>query len=259
MRGDFSAWNKERSHNFRGTLHQQGRVLLDRDWNAQTEIMVEWQETAARDAFGAGVAAVPADAPQSFKVISAEITGGEVKITLKKGRVWADGLLAELFKDANSPMLKMGLDAVVRTATYLGPPIQSSPGPGAIPSVGDVDAVILETWLEELSPFQDTDLLIEPALGGVDTTERVQTAFRFRLYRNAVGDTCDSIISKLKDDSRAKGKLTAELISTVTIDGDCPVVESGGFTGFEHRLYRIEIADTDRADPESYFKWSHFK
>ena len=257
MRGDFSAWNKDRSHNFRGTLHQQGRVLLDRDWNAQTEITGEWQETAARDAFGAGVAAVPAEEPLSFKVIKAEVSGPVVMVSLKKGRVWADGLLAELGKDAEPPPLPAGVDAV-RTATYLGPPIQTSPGPDAVPSVGDRDAVILETWLEELSPFQDPDLLIEPALGGMDTTERVQTAFRFRLYRMAAGDTCDSLIPKLKDDFSAKGKLTAELTPTVTIDGDCPVVASGGFTGFEHRLYRIEIADTDRAAPESYFKWSHF-
>jgi Family of unknown function (DUF6519) len=245
MRGDFSAWNKDRSHNFRGTLHQQGRVLLDRDWNAQTEIFGEWQETAARDAFGAGVAAVPAEEPQSFKVTQAEVTGGKVKVSLNKGRVWADGLLVELDAD------------VVRTATYLEPPVQSPAG-----LVTDLpnnlrDAVILETWLEELSPFQSPNLLIEPALGGVDTTERVQTACRFRLYRMAAGDSCASIIDTLKDDFSAKGKLKVELIPTTVIDGDCPVVQSGGFTGFEHRLYRVEIADTDKPAPQAYFKWSH--
>lgn len=257
MRGDFSALKKERSHNFRGTLHQQGRVLLDRDWNAQTEIMGEWQETSARDAFGADVAAVPADVPESFKVTSAEITSSGVRVSLKRGHVWADGLLVELGKDDEPPPLPPGVDAV-RTATYLGPPLQPTPGPEALPSVGDHDAVILETWLEELSPFQDPDLLIEPALGGVDTTERLQIAFRLRLYRKASGDTCDSIPSKLKDDFSAKGRLTAELKPTETSNGDCPLVGSGGFTGFEHRLYRIEIADTDKPSPKAYFKWSHF-
>lgn len=249
MRGDFSAWNKDRSHNFRGTLHQQGRILLDRDWNAQTEITGEWQETAARDAFGADVAAVPAEEPLSFKVTNAAVVAGppaHVDVTVKKGRLWADGLLVELPVDA------------VYTATYLGPPIQNPAGQvGQLPN-NLRDAVILETWIEELSPFQDPDLLIEPALGGVDTTERLQTAFRLRLYRKAAGDTCDSLIPKLADDFPAKGKLTAELTPTVTIDGDCPVVQGGGYTGFEHRLYRIEIADTDKPSPEAYFKWSHF-
>lgn len=243
MRGDFSTWNKDRSQNFRGTLHQQGRVLLDRDWNAQTEVFNEWQETAGRDAFGAGVAAVPAEVPQSFRVTETKIDAGVVKISANKGRVWADGLLVESAEDITN-----------RVATYLNLPPATVPNPANTPR----DTVILETWLEELSPFQKPALLIEPALGGVDTTERVHTAFRFRLFRMAAGETCDSIISKLKDNFSLKGKLTAKLNATVNIDGDCPVVESGGYTGFEHRLYRIEIADKKTSIAGSWFKWSQF-
>lgn len=246
MRGDFSAWNKDRSRNFRGTLHQQGRVLLDRDWNAQTEVFNEWQETAGRDAFGAGVAAIPAEVSESFKVTKAAKIAAtasvpvHVEVSINKGRVWADGLLVESAQD------------LVRTATYINPPAGSA---ADLPN-NLRDAVILESWLKELSPFQVPEQLIEPALGGVDTTERVQTAYRFRLYRMAAGETCDSIIPKLIDDFSLKGKLTAQLNPTVNIDGDCPVVESGGYTGFEHRLYRIEIAETDKPAPESWFKWS---
>ena len=241
MRGDFSAWNKDGSQNFRGTLHQQGRVLLDRDWNAQTEIFNEWQETAGRDAFGAGIAAVPAEVPQSFRVTEAKIDAGVVKISVSKGRVWADGLLVESAQDITN-----------RVAIYLNLLPASVPNPANTPR----DTVILETWLEELSPFQLPSLLIEPALGGVDTTERVQTAYRFRLYRMEDGETCNSIIPKLKDDFSIKGKLTVKLNPNVNIDGDCPVVESGGYTGFEHRLYRIEIAKTGKTG--SWFKWSQF-
>lgn len=237
MRGDFSAWNKDRSHNFRGTLHQQGRVLLDRDWNAQTEIIGEWQETSARDTFGADVAAVPADAADSFKVTAASFSGGEVTLAVNKGHLWADGLLVESSRD------------LTPIADYLNDPAPS-------PAAGAKDVVILETWLEELSAFQQPELLLEPALGGVDTTERIHTAFRFRLYRMQPGDTCDSVIPVIRDDFEKKAKLKVELKPTTQADGDCPVVLEGGFTGFEHRLYRIEIADTDKSEP--YFKWSHF-
>lgn len=244
MRGDFSTWDKEKDQNFNGVLHQQGRVLTDRDWNAQTEILNDWQEIAAQDIIGAGVAAVPADAPDSFKVTEAKVVGDKVEVSVNEGRVWADGLLVKL--DEN----------VVREAEYLQPPIQDPAG-----NVADLpndirDAVILETWLEELNAFQRPELLIEPALGGVDTTERVQTAFRFRLFRMDADDTCDSIIGDLKDDFDNKGRLTAVLQPDIAIDGDCPVVEGGGYTGFEHQLYRIEIAQTDKSDP--YFKWSQF-
>jgi hypothetical protein len=241
MRGDFSSWNKDGAQNFRGTLHQQGRVLLDRDWNAQTEINNAWQGTAGRDAFGAGVAAIPGEVPESFKVTRVEIEAGLLKISATKGRVWADGLLLEAAQDISK-----------RTAAYLNLPAASLPNLALKPR----DAVILETWLEDLSPFQLPALLIEPALGGVDTTERVLTACRFRLYRMEDGETCDSIIPKLKDDFSTKGRLTVKINPNVVIDGDCPVVESGGYTGFEHRLYRIEIAQTDKAG--NWFRWSQF-
>ena len=151
MRGDFSAWNKDGSQNFRGTLHQQGRVLLDRDWNAQTGIFNEWQETAGRDAFGAGVAAVPAEVAQSFKVTEAKIDAGVVKISANKGRVWADGLLVESANDITD-----------RVATYLNLPAASLPVPASTP----LDAVILETWRRRF----EFELLGEPTT--ITTSQR---------------------------------------------------------------------------------------
>lgn len=251
MRGDFSIWNKEKSLNFRGTLHQQGRVLLDRDWNAQTEIFNDWQETAARDTIGAGVAAVPADAADGFKVTKAEIVGSEVVVSINRGRVWADGLLVEL-NERNAPDTNF-------KAEYLAPPIQNpkAQAPSNPPNSPVLrDAVILETWLEELNAFQLPELLIEPALGGVDTTERMHTAFRFRLFRMNAGDTCASITSALKDNFPDKGKLRATLQPDTVTNGDCPVVEGGGYTGFEHQLYRVEIAESTQDG--AWFKWSQF-
>ncbi len=250
MRGDFSSfWNKEDKRNFNGVLHQQGRVLLDRDWNAQTEILNDWQENAAQDIIGAGVAAVPADAANSFKITEAKILNApdRIEISAGEGRVWADGLLIELGEN------------VIREATYLEPPIQNPKAaiPNNPPNNPIIrDAVILEAWHEELNAFQMPELLIEPALGGVDTTERLNTAFRFRLFRMDGGDTCDSIINSLKDNFGNKGKLKAVLQPDIPVNGDCPVVQGGGYTGFEHQLYRIEIAQTDK--PKMWFKWSQF-
>src|SRR5215212_8442788 len=108
MNGDFSQSNGhlaplrvDPEDNFNGVLHQQGRVLLDGDWNAQTAITNDWQDTAALDIIGAGVAAVPADEPESFRVKAAEVTAGQVKLTIAPGRVWADGLLARLLGGAD--------------------------------------------------------------------------------------------------------------------------------------------------------------
>ena len=66
MKGDFSRWALDESTNAAGVLQQQGRLLLDRDWNAQTRIASRWQERAARTALGR-VAAVASDQPNSFR------------------------------------------------------------------------------------------------------------------------------------------------------------------------------------------------
>ncbi len=247
MKGDFSTWRDERRQNFNGVLHQQGRVLLDSDWNAQTAITNDWQDTAAFDIIGAGVAAVPADESESLRVKAAEVTGGQVKLTVAPGRVWADGLLAELFASTD----------VTRFATYLGPPLQTPPNnPGA---QNTRDAVVLEVWREEINGFQLPNLLIEPALGGPDTTERVHTEMAFRLLRlTDPADTCETIYDDLQDDFAGLGRLTVTLDAPPPPgDPDCPLVEGGGYTGFEHNLYRIEIANV-KTGVAPQFKWSQY-
>lgn len=246
MKGDFSKWYFDPTDNFNGILEQQGRVGLDADGIAQTRIMNHWQDTAAQDVIGPRVAAVPVGEVNSFKVIKAEVVAGQVHLTLLPGRIWADGLLAYL----NSPT------EIQRIATYLQPPIQTPPADPTSIAAGIRDAVILEVWRDSVNGFQLPETLIEPALGGPDTSERVHTAMALRLYRLAADQTCDTISDQLQDKFASKGKLTVSLQPTTVIPGDCPVVEGGGYTGFEHNLYRIEIAQVDSGGP--MFKWSQF-
>jgi hypothetical protein len=255
MKGDFSRLPDERNENFAGVLHQQGRVLLDADWNAQTAITTGWQDDAGHDIIGAGVAAVPADQPNGFKIDSATQVAGNanVKLTVRPGRVWADGLLTRLYGEPDP----LSTAAVTRDATYLTPPIQDPSFDTATIATDVRDAVVLEVWREELNAFQEPDLLIEPALGGPDTTERVNTAFAFRLMRLGDGDTCETISDRLKDDFSKKGKLKVSLRPTVTGGTlECPTPAGGGYTGFEHSFYRIEIAAVDAGPPQ--FKWSQY-
>ncbi|HKC65230.1 MAG TPA: DUF6519 domain-containing protein, partial [Pyrinomonadaceae bacterium] len=260
MKGDFSSQREERRHNFTGVLHQQGRVLLDSDWNAQTVIVNDWQDTAGRDIIGSGVAAIPSENPNGFKITKAHHDAGkDVVLTVTPGRLWADGLLAQLYGDPNpdvpsnppqsAPDPEPAAD-VTRTATYLQ---TSAPTINA----GDRDAVILELWREEISGFQMPAMLVEAALGGPDTTERVHTATAFRLMRLSAGEDCETIAGKLKDDWSKKGKLIVSLTKSTPGTGDCPTIASGGYTGFEHNLYRIEIADLDDMTVP-LFKWSQY-
>lgn len=254
MKGDFSKWDFDPKRNFNGVLQQQGKVLLDSDWNEHECITNHWQDQAGRDVIGTKVAAVPASVPDSFKVQSALVPldmMSPVELRITPGHLWADGLLVYLKGEAPD----FGAP-VRRIAPYLQPPIQDPPYEVSSLVARVRDAVVLEVWREAVNGFQIPELLIEPALGGPDTTERIHTAMAFKLFRLAEGDTCENIRSRLQDDFSQKGKLAVSLQPPTTTPGDCPVVEGGGYTGFEHHLYRIEIAQVDSG--AAMFKWSQF-
>jgi hypothetical protein len=238
--------------NISGVLHQQGRVITDVDLTEGELLKLAWNGQAGRDIIGAGVCAVPAAEPQSFRIESALVSGGEVHIKVLPGRAWVDGILTRLTGTAANPSA-----AVERRAHYFGPPLANPlPQPS---SIGDDtrDAVVLEVSEEAVHGFQYPERLIEPALGGPDTSERSYVNVRFRLLRLVEGEDCASILDRLKGDPTTKGKLSVSLAPVTVIAGDCPVVGGGGYLGFEHNLYRIEIADGDPSAPVR-FKWSQW-
>ena len=245
MKGDFSEWDFDSHGNEIGVLHQQGRGLLDQDWNAATVIAAMQRQIMASDAIGSSVAAIPADAKDSFKVTQAEADASGVGITLNPGRVWVDGFVIQV---RDWPILP-------QPATYLEPPFHNPAVDVSSIAVGVRDAVILEVWPESLNAFQDPLRLLEPALGGVDTTERAKLFHRLRLLRLEAGDECGNLADKLRDDFSAKGKLTVTA-EEITVTGDCPVDAGGGYTGFEHYLIRVEIAAP--VSGAASFKWSRF-
>lgn len=244
MKGDFSRRFELPVDNFAGVLWQQGRVLSDADGNAATRLATAWQDSAGRDVIGAGVAAVPAEAGDSFRVTEAALAGGRVTLTLDPGRLWADGWLLHL--DEAPP--------VTRVARYYGAPLNDPPVDEGSIGAGVRDLVVLEAWREALNGFQDPDALIEPALGGPDTTERLHSAYRLRLLRLDADETCETAAERLTDDLAGLGRLIATLDPPSASTGDCPLPDAGGYTGFEHRLFRIEIAETDAA--AVHVKWS---
>jgi uncharacterized protein DUF6519/parallel beta helix pectate lyase-like protein len=246
MKGDFSRWTFDPADNYTGVLEQQGRVHLDTDRNADAQIAAYWRESIGGDVIGDRVAAVPASKPASFRVTEAQTDGTVVQVTLEPGRVWAEGL--HLFAGGTAPF--------TRTATYLGPPLQSPQGQASTIAANVRDAVVLEAWEDSVSGFQDSVQLLEPALGGPDTTERAKAFYAFRLLRLGPNDDCATVAGRLADDFAARGKLTATPAPALVLSGDCPVEAGGGYTGFEHYLYRVEIAEP--AGGQARFKWSQF-
>jgi hypothetical protein len=247
MKGDFSRLQFRPTDNFTGTLFQQGRVFSDQDGNAADSIGRHLRQLVGRDSIGPDLAGIPADRPDALQVLSAATDGTQVTVTMNPGRVWVDGL--HLYVPGSAPL--------TRTATYLGPPL-ASPRPSAAEIAAGVrDVLILEVWEAALSAFQSPAELLEPALGGPDTSERVLLHHRLRLLRLAEGEDCGNLGSRLQDDPEAQGRLTVTPAATLEITGDCPVQAGGGYTGFEHFLYRIEITEPDPLG-SGRFKYSRF-
>jgi hypothetical protein len=241
MKGDFSLLGFDPESQYTGVRHQQGRVLLDRDWNDAQEIDAYWRNAVAADAFGPNVLAVPAASSAAFQVLSAVADATGVHVALDAGRAWAAGLPVSLSASATFD------------ATYLTPPLVPAEDPSTI-IAGVRDAVVLEVWEDTVSAFQDP-ALIEPALGGPDTTERVRTFSALRLLRLGTNEDC-SAVAALVDDPSTRGHLSVTPSPSIVIAGDCPLEAGGGYTGLEHYLYRIEIAAPGGAGPR--FKWSRY-
>jgi Family of unknown function (DUF6519) len=236
--------------NREAVLHQQGRVITDDDLSEGQLIDLAWRAQAGRDLIGSGVCAVPSNEPDGFRINAATVSGGQVLVSVKPGRAWVDGLLARLPGLASN-----ALAPLVRSASYFGAPFtQPQPAVDTI-GAGVRDAVVLEAWHDVLHGFQYPQQLIEPALGGPDTSERAYLSFQFRLLRLAADEDCGAVLAKLQDDASSKGRLSVSLAPVIAIGGDCPVVGEGGYRGLEHNLYRIEIADAADGAPLR-FKWS---
>lgn len=257
MKGDFSkfefypeaAATTDKFNNDTGVLHQQGRALLDQDWNAADQIHRYLRQRQGRDVIGPNVAAIPAEQDDSFKVLNASLSGDVINLELNPGRAWLDGFHLNLPGSASD----------TREIDYFTAPVQyPRADPTDVANGSPVrDAVVLEVWEESFNAFQDPKHLLETALGGVDTTERVRLFHNLKLLRLEAGDTCRNLADKLKTDLDARGKLTVSPSDNLSITGPCPVELGGGYTGFEHYLYRIEIAHPDEAG-HARFKWSRF-
>jgi hypothetical protein len=90
MKGDFTRFTFDPKKHFNRVLMQQGRVILDADWNEQSDIQNYIQETEVIDVVGQSGA--PVDLA-GFKVIVAP--DGQ-DLILSSGRMYVDGLLCEL-------------------------------------------------------------------------------------------------------------------------------------------------------------------
>ncbi|HEX7974599.1 MAG TPA: DUF6519 domain-containing protein, partial [Anaerolineales bacterium] len=245
MKGDFSRMTFDRKNSYSQVLLQQGRVLLDADFNELAALSADRLRRLARDMFGPHAGPVGPDGkhPGFF----ADFVKKQVQVGA--GRYYVDGLAVNNPAPAlYDPIKELGMDNGVNYLLYL------------------------DVWERHVT-WLDTDGMSEPALDGPDTATRAQVAWRVRAA--SLKDETDADIKKMDwvdwlNRNLQRWPRPADAADPFTLpqmqawtdpqasDDDVPCVAdpAGGYRGLENQLYRVEIHTGNEGGAQPTFKWS---
>lgn len=236
MHGDFTRWTFAPKEAYRSVLLQQGRVVLDADWNEQAALTAHHDETRTLDLAG------PAGGPLTgagFAIVGADGAPAEAArwedLSVTPGRYYVAGMLVEAPApppSADGERAGWPLCDQPHLREVDGLPALSEPPPGRY-------TAFLDVWTHHVTA-DERPALREAALGGPDTSSRAQTVWQVRVTsEEASSRTPRSMAASL-------GKPRAEL-------DPCAVAPTGGYLGLENQLYRVQI---HHPGPEPTFLWS---
>jgi len=235
MSGDYTRFTFDPLKRYSGVRMQQGRVQLDSDWNEEVDIFRRRLRTTTLDIMGS--LGVPyAVSPNAFSI--SLIGGPPADLSIGPGRLYVDGIQIEAFAEDG---------ATYNHQPFFPPQLAGFPPP-ALPATGDA-VVYLDVWQREVTYVEDPALL-DVALGGADTTTRLQTVWQLRVDP-LQGAACGVPVGETK----SAGRLTTRAIAPPAPDDPCILPPASGYRGLENRLYRIEVHSAG-ALGVARFKWS---
>lgn len=231
MKGDFTRVAFRPEQHYSSVRLQQGRVLVDADWNEQVDLQAHRDETATADLAGRCAA------PMHAAGFAIQPQGATFQIGA--GRYYVDGILCE-----NE-----------QAAAFTAQP--DLPG-AALPGQAGTYLAYLDVWQRHLTAVERPELR-EVALGGPDTATRTRTIWQVKLLRP--GDvnaavSCDQFGAGWSPPgTQSTGRLRARAEPEETPAGECLVPPGAGFRGLENKLYRVEIVTPGPAGTAT-FVWS---
>ena len=232
MSGDYSRFTFDPRRRFAAVLMQQGRVQLDSDWNEEADLLRERVRVLGLDTGGAAWVA-HLTTPNAFLI--GMLAGPPADLSIGEGRLYLDGRLAEVFPGEG--------------VTYLHQPFLPDPPPFN-PAVDTL--VYLDLWEREVSWAEDSRLL-DVALGGVDTTTRIQQVWQVKRFEPGNPAACGVDLDALFPPSA--GRLTTSAVAPPAPDDPCVLPPNAGYRGIENRLYRVEV-QVGGPLGTARFKWS---
>lgn len=268
MHGDYSRQSFNHFLDFAAVLDQQGRAKLDADGNEFAEILQRRWRAETVDIIGRCV--VPQETPDGFNIRIAGV-GPQRTMTIGLGRIYVDGLLAEnhgagpfsfdmaTARPDGSPVGVLDELVGQEPVRYEDQQPYHQGAPLDYPAGNGPHLVYLDVWQREVTATQVPSLL-EEALGGVDTTTRMQIAWQVRFLedipRTVTCATPEAEIPGWSELTRpSAGRLSTRTREEAQPADPCLLPPSGGYRGLENQLYRIEIHDGGTR-AEATFKWS---
>lgn len=268
MPSDLSRRVDDPRYGYTGVVGQQGRVILDRDFNALQGLTADRIQADALDFVG------PCGTPDDGFRISLPVTSppgpplwsppagwpgsppdSSGDFWISPGTMYVGGQRVEFPAEQNGKTV---------TYTYLDQP--DWPAPPLPTSKPDYELVFLELTELEVSAVEDPDLL-EVALGGPDTTQRLKLLRRVhRMSVNAI--SCAAAWAEATRNWAAEGwafdaatmqllpqaRLKVGFTQTASTSNPCDPVATGGYLGADNQLIRVRIANSGS---QTQLLWSY--
>ena len=240
MPSDRTRFSFDEAQQYRSVVIQQGKALLDSDLNEAQQIQCEELRDNALDFVG------PVGTPDNGYEVTIPAGTTNADFQVGAGTMYVGGV-------------RVSLPAAVRYSTqpdWLAP----DPSLGTFPRS---ELVYLELIEHEVSALEDRALL-EPALGGPDTAQRMRIMQRIRRTNTNANNCTDALAAQLtawaatgRTFDAATQRLVPRSTLRVSIAGPsaptdaCDPVAHGGFLGAENQLIRVCISDTSK------FVWAY--
>jgi hypothetical protein len=250
--------HRPRQH-YVGARMQQGRTILDSDWNEDSLLEAEDRRTALVDLIGCQ-GSTNAGFRISAVTQAASATSAGYDFDIAPGSFFLGGMRFGLEQTETYLRQSDWLGVDERAQLMPQPPTASELA--TLPGQARYDLVYLHAWQQPVSAVEDHELR-ERALGGPDSSTRVRRMRRVEIAPN-VGtdipkDAFDAMFASLQGSGLASyddvnGELLSSARLTVSLATDpspsaCGPNVPGGYVGYEDQAIRVELRD------ESHFCW----
>ena len=264
MPSDRSRSSHDIRYNYSGVVTQQGRVILDRDFNALQQIVNSEIESDALDIIG------PCGTPDNGFAVSLAASGQtSPPLWSPPAPLSPPGIEPFDFLVSPGTMYLGGERAVlpkvrqngeIATYSYFDQPDWINPtnpfGSDKFSTFSRAlrfEAVYLHVVEQEVSAAEDPDLL-DVALGGPDTTQRLRL-MRYIRRQSTPDNTCADAFTDVVNGFAARGltfdaasmrllpaaKLQVSFTETQAVSDPCDPTASGGYLGEDNQLIRVQI------------------